>query len=245
MFISGVRFSNVSMRDAINRIMMFAQSRKPKYVCTANLDHLRLANSNSSFYDACWDADMVVADGKPVVWLSTLQGSPLKERVAGVDLFLETCQTALKAGFKICLLGGKPGSADRTRDVLLQQISPFCEIHTICPTPEEVENPENLIKEINQVRPNILFVAFGAPKQEIWIHKHLKKLNVPVSIGVGGTFEIVAGVTKRAPRFMQTLGAEWLWRLMQERRLFKRYILQDVPFLFQALAKAWYVRFHK
>ena len=241
MFISGVRFDNVSMQQAVNRIMLFAQQRKPRVVCTGNLDHLRLANENSSFYEAYWDADLVVADGMPVLWLSSVQKESLKERVAGIDLFQRVCESAASAGLSVYLLGGLPGSAEKTKK-LLQKNFPGSVVTTDCPTKEQLESTDGLeiiVSKIKEASPHILFVAFGAPLQETWLATMKDVLEVPVSIGVGGAFEMFCGAKARAPGWIQQLGMEWLFRLSQEPfRLFDRYLLRDLPFFAKALARA-------
>lgn len=246
MYVSGVRFDNVTMKDAINRVIMFAQQKKPKHVCTGNLDHLRVANENPAFYDAYWSADLVVADGSPVVWLSAFQKQPLKERVTGVDLFRGVCEAAARSGLRVFLLGGLPGSAEESARRLAQEFPGIKVVGTDCPDPASFyfdSEQKRIVQKVRDAAPHVLFVALGAPKQELWIAETKHLLKVPVSIGVGGAFEMYAGVVKRAPLWMQRVGAEWLFRLSQEPlRLFDRYLLKDFPFLAQAVARAYVTR---
>lgn len=247
MNITGLRFDNVTMQEAVNRVLMMAQRRdRARYVCTGNLDHLRLANEDPEFFCAYWDADLVVADGTPVVWLSKLLGKPLKERVTGIDLFRNVCAAAGRAGLKVFLLGGLPGSAEKAREVFEAEYPGINIVGSVCPPHESFDSEvtQRFIREsIKVAKPDILFVGLGAPKQEKWISENVAALKVPVSIGVGGAFEMVAGVRKRAPKWMQRVGLEWFYRFAQEpRRLFDRYFRKDMPFLLKAAAHSWVSR---
>jgi N-acetylglucosaminyldiphosphoundecaprenol N-acetyl-beta-D-mannosaminyltransferase len=243
MFISGVRFDNVSMKEAVNRVLMYAQQKRPRHVCTGNLDHLRLANELSSFYETYWDADLVVADGAPIVWLSKAQGEPLKERVTGIDLFERVCAAASNSGLRVYLLGGFPGSAQLTKERLEREHPGINVVGVDCPHPDEFldgKRHDAMLERIAKAKPQILFVALGAPKQELWISSVKHRINVPVSIGVGGAFEMYAGIAVRAPMWVQKVGFEWLFRLTQEpTRLFERYVLRDMPFLAKAIAHVY------
>jgi exopolysaccharide biosynthesis WecB/TagA/CpsF family protein len=181
----------------------------------------------------------------PVVWLSRLfrrqDQTGLPERVAGSDSLFELAKHSSVTGIRIFLLGGVDGAADGTRAVLEQRY-PGCVIcGTYCPpcayfnTDAEQAHIRNVVRAAN---PDILLVAFGAPKQEKWIFRNKALLGVPVLMGVGGSFEMASGIVSRAPKLIQKLGMEWAFRMMQDPgRLWRRYIGNDLPFLFRLLIR--------
>jgi N-acetylglucosaminyldiphosphoundecaprenol N-acetyl-beta-D-mannosaminyltransferase len=235
--IADVSFDVVTMREAVQRILLMIQKAAPPcYVCTGNLDHLVLLNRDETFRKIYREADLVLADGMPVVWLSKLSGGePLTERVAGSDLFWELGQVSEHHGITLFFLGGAPGSAERAAEAMRAKY-PNVHISGIyCPPLDTFDSPEEQVKireTIRKASPDVLFVGLGAPKQEKWIAEHRDDLGVPVSIGVGGTFEMAGGIVMRAPTWMQRAGLEWLFRLMQDpKRLWRRYIMKDFPYL--------------
>lgn len=240
--VDGLEFDDVTMEEATMRIVALAKLRdRPRYVCTGNLDHLAIAAEDAEFHAAYENADVVVADGAPVVWLSRLSGTPLKERVAGSDLFWTLGRASAEHGVTLFFLGGVEGAADAAKKVL-EERHPGCRIvGTYCPpfaTFSTAEEQDRIRDEVKKAAPDILLVAFGAPKQEKWIAKNKDRLGVPIAIGVGGSFEMASGMLKRAPVWMQRAGLEWAYRFAQQpRRLFDRYIVRDVPHLAKAAAK--------
>ncbi len=234
--ISGIAFDNVTMEEAVVRITQMARKTDtPRVVCTGNLDHLVMLQKDSDFRAVYAGADLVLADGAPVVWLSHLCGEALKERVAGSDLFWELARASAATGARLFFLGGAPGAAARAADAVCRRYPSAIVCGTYCPPracfdlPEEQAHIQTVVRD---AQPDILLVGFGAPKQEKWIQANKERLGVPVAVGVGGTFEMAGGVVRRAPRWMQTGGLEWTWRLAQEpTRLFRRYFLNDLPFL--------------
>jgi N-acetylglucosaminyldiphosphoundecaprenol N-acetyl-beta-D-mannosaminyltransferase len=170
----------------------------------------------------------------PLVWLSRLKGEPLVERVAGVELVMQSCRVGAELGSKVFLLGAAPGVAQAAAK-RIEEAYPGIEIvGTLSPpmgalTPQE---DQNIIDLIRRVAPDFLFVALGAPRQDLWIHQHLSELQVPVAMGVGCVLDLLAGNVRRAPLWMQRSGLEWAYRLVQEPgRLWRRYLLNDLPLL--------------
>ena len=245
--VDDVDFDKVTMKEAIHRIARMARRRdRSRYVCTGNLDHLVLAERDPDFRAVYKKADLVVADGAPVVWLSRIAsnaaGGRLPERVAGSDLFWEIGRLSGEANLRVFFLGGKPGAAAKAADVIEQRHPGARIVGTYCPpfeTFNTAEEQATIRRIVRQASPDILLVAFGAPKQEKWIAANKDLLGVPVSIGVGGSFEMAAGLLQRAPSWMQKVGFEWLYRFAQEpRRLFQRYFVDDLPYLVGAAARA-------
>jgi N-acetylglucosaminyldiphosphoundecaprenol N-acetyl-beta-D-mannosaminyltransferase len=240
--IDGLLFDDVTMDEATARIVELAKMRdRPRFVCTGNLDHLAIAAQDREFKAAYEEADLVVADGAPVVWLSKLGGTPLKERVAGSDLFWTLGRASAESGVTLFFLGGVEGAADAAKAELEKRYPGAKIVGTYCPpfTTFNTEQEQNKIRdEVKKANPDILLVAFGAPKQEKWIAANKDRLGVPLSIGVGGSFEMASGMLKRAPVWMQRSGLEWAYRFAQQpRRLFDRYIMRDVPHLAKAAAR--------
>ena len=234
--LGGIRIDNVTMAEAVTEITRLArESDRPRLVCTANLDHLASVTRDTAFWEVYQDADFVVADGMPLVWLSRLSDCPLKERVAGSDLFWELGAVSAETGLRLFFLGGQEGAADKAAAVLRERFPGVQIVGTYCPpfgTLDSAEEARRIRSLVGATQPDVLMVAFGSPKQEKWIAAHRTELGVPVSIGVGASFDMAAGVVQRAPLWMRRVGLEWLYRLMQEpKRLFHRYLGKDLPFL--------------
>ena len=241
--VDGLAFDDVTMDEATDRIVELAKLRdKPRYVCTGNLDHLAIAEADPEFHRAYAEADLVVADGAPVVWLSRLAGTPLRERVAGSDLFWTLGRASAERGITLFFLGGVEGAAEKARDELDRRYPGVKVVGIYCPpfaTFGTDEEQSRIVEKVRAANPDVLLVAFGAPKQEKWIAKMRERLGVPVSIGVGGSFEMASGMLKRAPVWMQRVGLEWAYRFAQQpRRLFDRYVMRDIPHLGKAAVRA-------
>lgn len=242
--ILGVGIDRVTIADAAARLETFVSAGGSHQVVTVNLDFLRQAQRNARFQSVLNGAALAVADGAPLVWASRLAGTPLPARVTGVELVELAAALAARHGWSIYLLGAAPGVAAAAATALQRRYAGLRIAGTYSPPfgPFSTEEGERMVGEIAAARPAFLFVAFGAPRQDLWIHEHLQALGVPVCMGVGGTFDIVAGRIPRAPRWMQRAGLEWLYRLRQEpRRLWRRYLLNDLPLFVKLL---WACRPH-
>jgi N-acetylglucosaminyldiphosphoundecaprenol N-acetyl-beta-D-mannosaminyltransferase len=236
--LGGVLIDRVDGEGAIKSLAGFLQSGKCHQVVTVNLDFLSIAQRDERFRLTLNAADLAVADGMPLVWASRWRGTPLTERVAGVDLVQESCHLAAVDGRGVFLLGAAPGVAERAA-TKLQETYPGLRIAgTYSPPMGPMSRKENarIIRMINAARPAFLFVALGAPRQDLWISENRGQLNVPVCMGVGCVFDVIAGEVVRAPRWMQRVGLEWAYRLGQEpSRLWRRYLLNDSRMLFRLL----------
>lgn len=231
--ILGVPFANLTKADAVSEIVRMIGSGKPHYLATANVDFLVKATHDVELRRILNDADMVVCDGTPLLWVSRLLGNPLPERIAGADLVPTLIQVAEQKGYRVFFLGGSPEvSAKATANLKVQ--FPRLEIAGSYSPPSspllEMQHGE-MIARIRAAKPDILFVSFGCPKQEKWISMNYRKMGVPVSVGVGATIDFLAGKFSRAPIWMQRCGLEWIYRLVQEpRRLFYRYTTDLIQF---------------
>jgi len=245
-FVADVAFHNVTMDEAVTHIVQMAQkTEKPRHVCTGNLDHLAMLEHDPEFRAIYRNSDLTLADGKPVVLLSRLAATPtrpaLKQRVTGSDLFWELARASEATGLSLFFLGGAPCAAELAKDAVLRRHPGAQVCGTYCPPFETFATPDEQARIRDIVctaQPDILLVGFGAPKQEKWIAANRDLLSVPVSIGVGGCFEMAGGVVKRAPSWMQDCGLEWAYRFSQEpTRLWHRYFVRDVPFLVKTVGR--------
>jgi N-acetylglucosaminyldiphosphoundecaprenol N-acetyl-beta-D-mannosaminyltransferase len=261
--ILGVPVDNLTMDEAMARIFSmidaYASDGRPSQVATVNVDFLVNANAwlgrhirHPELLDILRRADLVTADGMPIVWASRLLGSPLKERVTGADLVPRLAEEAATRGKSLFFLGGKGDVAERAADVLKQRhpnlaiagiYAPFVHVEGEALMAAETEDQE-IVDRINRARPDILLIGFGNPKQEIWFDRNRTRLRVPVAIGIGGTYEFIVGTVSRAPRWMQNSGLEWVYRLTQDpRRLIKRYMIGFFKFGFMIGPALLYYRY--
>jgi N-acetylglucosaminyldiphosphoundecaprenol N-acetyl-beta-D-mannosaminyltransferase len=225
---------NYSAEQVCASIIHHASNRgRSAYVLTPNAQHIVLLEKERRLQEIYDHADLVVPDGISLLIAARLYGRSLQQRIAGVDLFKVLCGLAADTGLHVFLLGGRPGSAELAAAVLRGDY-PGLHCSTYCPPFGFEQSSVGLRRTADAIvaaRPDILFVAFGAPKQEYWIYEHGLRLSVPVCIGVGGSFEIVGGVIPRAPLWAQNIGCEWLYRLSREpRRMWRRYLIGNLEF---------------
>jgi N-acetylglucosaminyldiphosphoundecaprenol N-acetyl-beta-D-mannosaminyltransferase len=243
--ILGVPFDNVTTAETVQMIEQMILSRRPHYLATANVDFVAQAAEDVELRRILFDAHLVLCDGTPLVWASHLLGNRLPERVAGSDLVPLLLKTAAEKGYRPFLLGASPDSLEAAVRRATEQYPKLQFAGYYSPPFNKLleMDHEAIRNQILQAQPDILFVAFGCPKQEKWINMHFRSLGVPVSVGVGGTIDFLAGKLARAPRWMQRTGTEWIFRLAQEpRRLFSRYAT-DLSFFARGIAgQLWRLR---
>ena len=237
--IGNAAIDNTTMAGAVARIEKLIQRHRPSIVVTPNADHIVLLQRDVELLHAYQAADLVLADGAPLLWAARFLNTPLREKISGSDLFPEVCRVAAEKAYRLFFIGGRPDSAMRTASGLRRSYRNIRIVGVHCPPfgfeHDEAENRKS-IRLVQEAGPDVLFVGLGAPKQEKWIHKHYKELGVPVCIGIGATFEFAGGIVKRAPKWMQTHGLEWFWRLTREPlRLWKRYLVDDMRFFWIVL----------
>jgi N-acetylglucosaminyldiphosphoundecaprenol N-acetyl-beta-D-mannosaminyltransferase len=218
--ICGVGVDSYSFGQVIELIIRQALSgQTPEYVVTPNAYHLLLLQDDYYFREIYRNAFLAVPDGVPLLWAAKFLGTPLADRVNGTDLFERLCSIAAQRNLKVFLLGGRPGAAEKAQEVLQRRHPSLNIVGTYCP-PYGFESDSIELACMNakiiDAAPHILFVGLGAPKQERWIYANYQTLGVPISLGIGVSFELVANVVKRAPVFMQKIGMEWLFRLLVE-----------------------------
>jgi len=244
--LGGVRLHAVTEPQCVAHVMQSLAAGAGGWIATANLDHLRRLRESAEFRALYEQATVVTADGMPVVWACRLQGTPIPARVAGSDLIRSLPAAAAAHGRSIFLLGGDPGTAEAAAAKLCEASSSLRVVGTLCPPFGFEKDPTQwgrIEQQLAAARPDIVFVALGSPKQEVVIGRLRGLLPEAWWIGVGISFSFVAGDVKRAPRWLQRLGLEWLHRLVQEpRRLGARYLWHGPPFLLRLLGGALWRR---
>lgn len=235
-----IKVDRCSFRDALNLIVHQASvGRESKYVVTPNAHHIVTLQRDRHFRKIYQNAFLSVADGVSLLWAADFLGTPLCDRVNGTDLFEHLCRMAAERNLSVFFLGGRPQAAERAAEVLKRR-HPQLKIAGTYSPPYGFESDAIEVATINHkiraAKPHILFVGLGAPKQEYWMYNHCESLGVPVSLGIGVSFEFVAGMVKRAPRWMQQSGLEWLFRLINEpKRLWQRYFVCNSVFVWLVL----------
>jgi N-acetylglucosaminyldiphosphoundecaprenol N-acetyl-beta-D-mannosaminyltransferase len=224
----------VDQKEALQRAVNFARQSPCRFVVTPNSDHIVQLETREDLRRVYEAAHLVVADGMPLVWGSRLLGKPLPERVTGSELMPALCAEAARLGLRVYLLGGPPGVAELAKARLEERYPGLRVCGTDCPPLGFEKSPElesRILQKIQAATPDIVFVALGAPKQELWMHRSAPLLKSGVLLGIGAALEFCAGTVRRAPIWMQKIGAEWIFRLCQEpRRLARRY-LRDTEIL--------------
>ena len=239
----GIPVAKVTEAEAVERIVGLAKrqahdDKGAAIVATLNVDFVCNAvrgwpfGGNDELWGYLKGAYLATADGMPIVVLSKLVRDPLPERVTGADMVPAICRRCAEEGLSVYVLGG-----DRKAVESAFAKMPPVKVAGIDPSVVnlDADQPE-IVARINEARPDVLFVALGNPKQELWMGRNAAKVDVPVMMGVGGTFNFIAGCVKRAPKWMQRCGMEWIYRVMQEpRRLLRRYAYGLVKFSWLAI----------
>ncbi len=240
--IEGVPFADLRMKEVVNLIIRRHTQGNGGWVVTPNIDILRRLMTDSSFRTlVSSESTLFTADGAPIIWLSHLLGTPLPERVAGSDLFVELVSEAALNGKSVYLLGGTPGVAEVAARILQEKFPALCVAGCYAPPFGFEGNAEEMTKIrqlLNTARPDIIFVGLGSPKQEHLIASLREVLPFSWWLGIGVSFSFVAGDVQRAPIWMREVGLEWFYRVLQEPdRLFKRYFLVGIPFAIRLFAR--------
>jgi N-acetylglucosaminyldiphosphoundecaprenol N-acetyl-beta-D-mannosaminyltransferase len=233
----GVEIDACTMQEAVSRILDSGTDHFGcEFVVTPNLDHAVLLEKNEGLRAAYEHARLVLADGWPVILASRLLGRPLPERVTGSDLVpavFDACQKCARS-LTVYLLGAGPGVAERAATKIQERWPLVSVVGTYSPPLGFERDPKEcsaIIERINAASPELLVLGLGAPKQELWIDKHYQDLSARWALCVGACIDFLAGEKRRAPRWMQVLCLEWLFRLGSEpKRLFKRYLHDGLAF---------------
>ncbi len=229
--VAGVYVDNLSEDETLARIDELIAGGGSHYMTVVNAAKVVAARRDSELRDRLAKASLVTADGMSVVWASRLVGDPLKQRVTGIDLFERLIGYAAGRGLSVYFFGAQERSV---RGVVKYFTERFPDLRVAGHRNgyfDESEEPE-IAQQIKRSKADLLFVALGSPRQEDWISRHLKSTGARFALGVGGSFDHLSGVQRRAPAWMQRAGLEWLHRFAREpRRLWRRYLIGNTVFI--------------
>ena len=238
----GCAIDRVDMEEAARRCDRLVRTRAHAQHMAINAAKIVAMRHDDALHGLVDRCELVTADGQAVVWASRLLGDPLPARVAGIDLMLELLALAERRGYRIYVLGARA-------DVLERAVARLRERHpqlVIAGSHDgyfSLADERSVAAEIRAARPDLLFVAMSTPRKEYFLGRWGRAIDVPFSMGVGGAIDVIAGVTRRAPRALQRLGLEWAFRLAQEpRRLFRRYLVTNLEFLCLIAGELWSTR---
>jgi len=227
--------NNIDMDETLSAIDRMISSGKKSYIVAINVDVVVKIEQDPLLKEIVDKADMVLVDGKPLVWIAKWHHHPVKAKISGSDLVPLLCKTATKKGYSIFIIGGKDGVAEQAKRNLEREMPGIHIVGTYAP-PFGFEKDQNELEKINQMisqaHPDLLIACFGCPKQEKWIYGNYQKYDAKVSICAGATVDFLAGNVNRAPEWMSSHGLEWFYRFTKEpKRMFKRYFIDDMKIL--------------
>jgi N-acetylglucosaminyldiphosphoundecaprenol N-acetyl-beta-D-mannosaminyltransferase len=232
--ILGVNVSAVNMSLAVRKIESWIASREPNYVCITGVHGVMESQRQAELKHIHNRAGMVTPDGMPMVWVNRLRGNSHVSRVYGPDLMLEMCRRSPEKGYRHFLYGGGDGVAELLKQKLLEKVPGLQVVGTYTPPFRKLTEQEDadVCQMINDSGADMVWVGLSTPKQEYWMSQHVGRLKAPVMVGVGAAFDFHAGLKRQAPRWVQSSGLEWFFRLCTEpRRLWKRYLTNNPAFL--------------
>lgn len=228
--ILGVEIADISRNEVLHFIDLAISNNKKIQICTVNNEFIIEAQKNEAFKRVL-NTSLAIADSSGVVWASSVLHKIKIEKIPGADLVEDIMSQAALKGHRVFLFGGRSGIAHRAKEALMKKYKNIHIVGTI--DGDRVENPREtpeLIARINETKPDILLVALGAPKQDLWINYNLDLLNANVFVGVGGTLDYISGEIKRAPKAFRKFSLEWLFRLFVEPKRYKRIFRATVVF---------------
>lgn len=223
---------NLTADEAVKYIEKCIQDRKIGHVITPNVDQIIRIEKDNYFKEICDNAELLLVDGHPLMWIAKYYKKPFKEKICGSDLVPKLCEVAAKKGYSVFFLGAALGVAEKAAENLIKEYPELNVAGTYSP-PLGFENDKDEIKKINDIllksKADMLFVGMGVPKQDIFIYENKDNYKIPMSFSIGGAIDFIAGKQKRAPKWISNIGMEWFYRLVNDpRRMFKRYIVDDM-----------------
>jgi N-acetylglucosaminyldiphosphoundecaprenol N-acetyl-beta-D-mannosaminyltransferase len=238
--ILGVKVSAINISTALGLITQWVSQGSRYYVCVTGVHGIMESRRDPRLRDIHNGSGLTTPDGMPLVWAGRFAGARHMERVCGPDLMLAVCELAVAQGFSSFFYGGRSGVADLLAERLQHRYPGLKVAGTYAPPFRELskDEDEQVVQLINGAKPQLVWVGLGTPKQERWMASHVKRLNANILIGVGAAFDLHAGLSSRAPLWMQHSGFEWIYRLAHEpRRLWRRYLYNSAPFIIRLAAR--------
>ena len=221
----------ISMEETLREIEKIIQKRIPTQHVVINASKVNLMEKDSKLRMIVNKCPLINADGASIVWAAKKLGVPLRERVTGIDLFSQLVALSERKGYKIYLFGAKEEVVTKVKKIFEEKY-PRLQIAGYRNGYFTKDDELEIVKNMSESGADIMFVAFSSPKKEYWVNQYIHQLNIPFVMGVGGSFDVVAGVTDRAPKWMQNHGLAWFYRFIQEpRRMWKRYIIGNIKFI--------------
>lgn len=213
--ILGIPIDAYTYETLLDDIARWLDSGTFHHVCTVNPEFIMIAQRNDAFFELLHRVDACLADGIGLIWASRILSSPLPARVTGTDAVDLIAERAAAAGWRVFLLGAADGIADKAAHILQARYPGLAIAGTYAGSPAPAE-ASFIVERINNSQADILLVAYGAPRQDLWIDEHRAALQVKLAMGIGGAFDFIAGIVPRAPHWMQRMGLEWLFRLYKQ-----------------------------
>lgn len=232
-FLDDIEISNISDEQLVVNLQEYLDSEKNVQIITFNTDHYRIYKNNTSYRKCCQEADLILPDGIGIILLIKKKYKVVFNRLTGNKILLHLLKLADENEFKITFVGSSKQTQTELKSKLYNK---FKNIKAQFLSPSQYFEEKNelnklILDEIIDFKPDILVVALGCPRQELWINEHKEKIGASISIGIGAALDFYSGTKKRAPKIVQKIGFEWIWRLFQEpRRLWRRYLIFDFPF---------------
>ncbi|WP_415322600.1 WecB/TagA/CpsF family glycosyltransferase [Clostridium perfringens] len=227
----GCNVANLTMEESLNEIEKIIDSRIPTQHVVINASKVVLMDKDEKIRNIIKNCKMINADGQSIVWASKLLRKPLTERVTGIDLMENLIKLSSKKGYSIYFFGAKEDVVTKVIDIYKNKYSNL-KIAGYRNGYFKDDDITDIVNDMKKSKADIMFVAFSSPKKEYWLANYMEKTGIPFCMGVGGSFDVIAGKTRRAPVFMQKLGLEWFYRFLQEpRRMWKRYLIGNSKFI--------------
>lgn len=222
---------NCTRDEAINYIEDCIKKRKIGHVITPNVDQIVRIEKDPYFSKICENAELLLVDGTPLMWIAKWYGTPIKEKICGSDLVPKLCEIAAQKGYKVFLLGAAEGVAAKAAVNLQKKYPGLNVVGTYSPPfgfEKDQEELSRMDRMLYESKADMLFVGLGVPKQDIFIYEHMNNYQIPMSFSIGATIDFEAGIQKRAPKWINKMGLEWFYRLISDpKRMFQRYIIND------------------
>lgn len=226
-----IEIDNLTMAETLEAIDQLIRAKQNSYIVTPNVDHIVQLETDKELRAVYQNASLIVADGKPLLWIASIYGTPIREKISGSDLFPLLCKMAAEKQYRMYFLGAAEGIAAKAAERLTERFPGLQVVGTFSPSYGFEKDEKQVQKIINLVKaaaPDILIVGLGCPKQEKFMFKYHEVLGVPISLGLGASLDFEAGKARRAPKWMSDHGLEWLFRITQDpKRLIKRYFVDD------------------